>query len=143
MNLKPKELCPLHRRRDCCGRSEVHGYVRKSHSKWEQLRTGWRRIPDAENPRGFRYKLSPAAMKQVLAQKVREQNGRCALGGEEFTDYSQVAPDHISPKGNGGFKADDHPDNIQAACWGHNGEKGSMSMDQWRAYRKEKGLPYL
>lgn len=106
---------------------------------------GWRRIPDAEAviSGGYRYQLSAAEMRKVLMQKVREQKGRCALGGEEFQDSQNIYPDHIEPKGMHGSKANDHPSNIQAACWAHNGEKGSMSMEQWRAYRKSKGLSYL
>jgi hypothetical protein len=37
-------------------------------------------------------------------------------------------PDHISPKGMGGAWRDDHPDNIQAAHWWCNGEKGSRRI---------------
>ena len=44
---------------------------------------------------------------------------------EKFTDYSDVVPDHISPRGMGGAWPDDHPDNIQAVHWWCNGEKGS------------------
>jgi len=120
----------------------MHRYERKSHSKWETVRPGWRRIPDASMPDGFRYKLSAAAMRQVLDQKIREQNGICGLGGEEFTNYELIVPDHKDSKGMNGSRRDDHPRNIHAACVEHNTEKGSMSLEQWREYRKEKGLPY-
>lgn len=41
-----------------------------------------------------------------------------------FTDYHDVVPDHIAPKGMGGAWRDDHPDNIQAVHWWCNSEKG-------------------
>jgi hypothetical protein len=55
----------------------------------------------------------------------RTQNGICGICAEKFTDYSDVVPDHISPRGMGGAWRDDHPDNIQAVHWWCNGEKGS------------------
>ena len=45
-----------------------------------------------------------------------------------FTDYNDVVPDHRDPKGMGGAWRDDHPDNIQAAHWWCNSEKGSTRM---------------
>jgi hypothetical protein len=32
----------------------------------------------------------------------------------KFTDYSDIVPDHINPRGMGGAWRGDHPDNIQA-----------------------------
>jgi hypothetical protein len=42
-----------------------------------------------------------------------------------FTNYSDIVPDHIDPRGMGGARRDDHPDNIQAVHFWCNGEKGS------------------
>jgi hypothetical protein len=42
-----------------------------------------------------------------------------------FTNYSDIVPDHIDPRGMGGARRDDHPENIQAAKSGAMGEKGS------------------
>ena len=39
------------------------------------------------------------------------QEGNCGICGEKFTDYSDVVPDHISPRG-----------------WWCNGEKGSSRV---------------
>ena len=47
----------------------------------------------------------------------------------DFTDYSDIVPDHKSPKGMGGGWRDDHPDNIQATHWWCNEEKGSTRTD--------------
>jgi hypothetical protein len=52
------------------------------------------------------------------------QNGKCGLCEEKFTDYTDIVPDHINPRGIGRAWRDDHPDNIQAAHWWCNGETG-------------------
>lgn len=128
--LKANALCPIHRRRDCCGRAEIHRYVRKAHTKWEQVRPGVRRIKDAhaDHPDGFRYKLSPGEMRKVIDQKIRDQQGMCGICHEPLGDYNDVAPDHIKPKGMGGARADDRSENIQAAHSGCNGDKGSKRL---------------
>ena len=53
------------------------------------------------------------------------QHGKCAVCSEKFSDYGDVVPDHVSPRGMGGAWRDDHPDNIHAVHWWCNGEKGS------------------
>jgi hypothetical protein len=68
-------------------------------------------------------------MRKLLNRKVVEQDRQCAICHEEFTDYNDIVPDHIDPKGMGGAWRDDHPDNIQATHWCCNGEKGSTRMD--------------
>ena len=64
-------------------------------------------------------------MRKLMNQKIALQPGKCALCDGKFTDYGDVVPDHISPRGMDGAWRDDHPDNIQAAHWRCNGEKGS------------------
>ena len=127
MKLKAKELCPIHRRRDCCGRAEFHRYAQGAHrtSKWESLGHGWSRLPDSDSPDGYRYRLSASAMRRVVLRKLREQNNCCGICGREFYDMSEVVPDHIQPKGSGGGRRDDHPRNIQAAHADCNIKKGS------------------
>jgi len=68
-------------------------------------------------------------MRKLLNRKIVEQKGICPICGEEFTDYTDVAADHKEPKGMGGAWRDDHPDNIRAAHWWCNDEKGSIRMD--------------
>lgn len=120
MRLRANEVCPIHRSVSCCGREFI--------AKVTVIRTGVRRIEDPHHPRGYRELRSPAEMKKLLNRKIEEQNGVCAICGESFTDYSDVVPDHKEPKGMGGAWRDDHPDNIQAAHWWCNEEKGSTRM---------------
>jgi hypothetical protein len=130
VKLKLSELCPIHRRRDCCGRSEFVRYEKPPHPKWEQVRPGVRRIRDerADHPDGYRYKLSPAEMKKVLNRKIQEQSGICAHCHKEFLDYADVGPDHIKPKGLGGGRADDRESNIRALHHWCNSERGSRRL---------------
>jgi len=120
MKLRRNEYCPIHRSVRCCGREPTH-YVC-------QLQPGVRRIDDLHHPRGYRELRSPAEMRKLLKRKVAEQNRICAICHHEFTDYNDVVPDHKDPKGMGGAWRDDHPDNVQAAHWWCNGEKGSTRM---------------
>jgi hypothetical protein len=69
-------------------------------------------------------------MRKLLNRKIVEQDRICAICHEEFTDYSDVVPDHRDPKGMGGAWRDDHPDNIQATHWWCNEEKGSTRIDR-------------
>ena len=57
--------------------------------------------------------------------RLPPRTGKCALCNEAFTDYGDIVPDHIHPRGMGGAWRDDHPENIQAVHWWCNGEKGS------------------
>ncbi len=117
MRLSKNELCPIHRSRFCCGRSHHH-------YNYSALR-GVRRIEDPHHPLGYREYRSPAAMRRLLTQKIREQNSRCAICGRQFRRCEDAVPDHIEPKGMGGARHDDHPDNIQAVHRGCNFRKGS------------------
>ena len=106
MKLRVNELCPIHSSRFCCGRKTLLG-IRKP---WTPVR----RIEDPHHPRGYRELRSPAEMKRLLNQKILAQKGKCAICKRLFTDYEDVVPDHIQPRGLGGGKRDDHPHNIQA-----------------------------
>jgi hypothetical protein len=91
------------------------------------VKPGTRRIKDehADHEDGYRYKLAPSAMRQLLDQKIREQNGMCSIGGEPLTNYNDVVPDHKQPRGMNASRRDDRSENIGAACSRHNIEKGS------------------
>jgi len=118
MRLRRNQLCPIHRSVSCCGREAI--------SKIRQARQlGVRRIDDPHHPRGYREIRSNAEMRKLMDRKIAAQNGICALCKERFTNYSDIVPDHISPRGMAGAWRDDHPDNIQAVHWWCNGEKGS------------------
>ena len=118
MRLRRNQICPIHHSRTCCGREAI--------PKQRQFRQiGVRRIDDPHHPRGYRELRSNGEMRKLMNRKVALQHGMCALCREKFTDYSDVVPDHISPRGLGGAWRDDHPDNIQAVHSWCNGAKGS------------------
>ena len=118
MRLRRNQLCPIHHSRFCCGR-EMTPRERRSRQM------GVRRIEDPHHPRGYRELRSNAEMRKLMNQKIDLQHGKCALCDGKFTDYGDVVPDHISPRGMDGAWRDDHPDNIQAVHWWCNGKKGS------------------
>jgi hypothetical protein len=64
-----------------------------------------------------------------LTGKLSRQDIICPIGQEEFTDYNDIVPDHIEPKGMGGAWRDDHPDNIQASHWWCNGKRDQPDWD--------------
>jgi HNH endonuclease len=121
MKLHRNQICPIHRSLSCCGREAI-----PKASGPRQL--GIRRIEDAQHPRGYRELRSNAEMRKLLDRKIVSQGGKCGICGAEFTDYSDIVPDHISPRGMGGAWRDDHPDNIQAVHWWCNGGKGSTRI---------------
>ena len=118
MRLRRNQLCSIHRSQFCCGRETVHREKR-------QRQIGVRRIDDPHHPRGYREIRSNAEMRKLMDRKIAAQKNICALCKDRFTDYGDVVPDHISPRGMGGAWRDDHSDNIQAVHWWCNGEKGS------------------
>ena len=120
MRLRRNEYCPIHKSISCCGREQTPCARR--------LQPGVRRIDDPHHPRGYRELRSPAEMRKLLNRKIVEQDRKCAICHEEFTDYNDIVPDHREPKGMGGAWRDDHTDNIQATHYWCNEEKGSTRM---------------
>jgi hypothetical protein len=118
MKLRRNHYCPIHRSLSCCGRETIQRATRGS-------RLGVQRIEDAHHPRGYRELRSKAEMRKLLDRKIVEQNRQCAICEVAFTNYSDIVPDHIDPRGMGGSRRDDHPENIQAVHFWCNGEKGS------------------
>src|SRR5262249_35283264 len=116
MKLHKKERCPIHKSLFCCGRKNP---------KSSRSLAGVQRIEDTHHPRGYREIRSPTEMKKLLARKIVEQDMKCGICGEPFTDCSDIVPDHIRSKGMGSARRDDHADNIQAAHRRCNLEKGS------------------
>ena len=90
-----------------------------------QHQLGVRRIDDPHHPRGYREICSNAEMRKLLDKTTVVQDGDCAICNEKFTDYGNIVPDHIDPRGMGAAWRDDHPGNIQAVHWWCNGEKVS------------------
>ena len=120
MKLRRNEYCPLHKSLFCCGREQAR--------KERKLRLGVQRIEDPHHPRGYREIRSRAEMRKLLNRKIVEQAGKCAICHHEFADCSDIVPDHRHPKGMGGARRDDHPENIQAVHWWCNSEKGSSRL---------------
>ena len=118
MRLRRKQLCPIHRSLFCCGREAIPREKR-------QRQMGIRRIGDPLHARGYREIRSNAEMRKLLDKKIVAQNDECGICKVRFTNYSDVVPDLIYPRGMGGAWRDDHPENIQAVHWWCNGEKGS------------------
>jgi hypothetical protein len=118
MKLRRKEFCPIHRSLYCCGREPIQKGSSPRH-------LGVQRIEDPHHPRGYRELRSKAEMRKLLNRKIVEQDRQCAICQVAFTNYSDIVPDHIEPRGMGGSRRDDHPENIQAAHFWCNGEKGS------------------
>ena len=86
MRLRRNEFCPVHKSISCCGRELI--------PKTRTLRLGVQRIEDPHHPRGYRELRSPAEMRKLLNRKIVEQDRKCAICHEEFTDYNDVVPDH-------------------------------------------------
>lgn len=129
--LKANQLCPVHGRRNCCGRNDGSGPAPTLSStsvmrrKYESFEPGVSRIPDEHHPRGYRERRSRSAMRRLLDKKITAQHRICPLCEKPMDDYREIAPDHIEPRGMGGSRRDDHPDNIQATHSLCNLEKGS------------------
>jgi hypothetical protein len=121
MRLRRNQLCPIHRSLACCGREAIPK-GKRAHQM------GVRRIDDPQHPRGYREIRSNFEMRKLKEGKIAAQISTCALCKERFTDYGDIVPDHISPRGMGAAWRDDHPDNIQAVHWWCNGEKGSTRV---------------
>ena len=95
MRLRRNQLCPIHHSHSCCGRETIAREKRQS-------QMGVRRIDDSQHPRGYREIRSNAEMRKLLDKKIVAQRGECGICNEKFTDYSDIVPDHISPRGMGG-----------------------------------------
>ena len=120
MKLRRNEYCPLHKSLFCCGRDQAR--------KGRRFQPGVQRIEDPHHPRGYRELRSPVEMRKLLNRKIVEQDGMCAICRTTFTDYNEIVPDHIEPKGMGGAWRDDSPDNVQAAHRRCNLQKGSRRL---------------
>ena len=119
MRLRRNEYCPIHHSLFCCGREK----------KECRLQLGIQRIDDPHHPRGYRELRSPAEMRKLLNRKIVAQDRKCAICQEQFDCYNDIVPDHRCPKGMGGGRRDDHPENIQAVHWWCNSKKGSRRTE--------------
>ncbi len=84
MGLRRNEYCPVHKSLSCCGRELI--------PKPRTIRLGVQRIEDPHHPRGYRELRSPAEMRKLMNRKIVEQDRKCAICHEEFTDYNDIVP---------------------------------------------------
>jgi hypothetical protein len=95
MKLRRKEFCHIHRSLYCCGREPIQ--------RGSSVTPSWvQRIEDPHHPREYRELRSKAEMRKLLNRKIVEQNRQCAICQVTFTNYSDIVPDHIDPRGMGG-----------------------------------------
>jgi hypothetical protein len=87
MRLLRNEHCPIHRSLYCCGREPI-----RKERKATIIRIGVQRIEDPHHPRGYRELRSASEMWKLLNRKIVEQDRKCAICHEEFTDYSDIVP---------------------------------------------------
>jgi hypothetical protein len=101
------------------------------------------RSASRRSPPSARISGTAIETRRLLDRKARQQAGICAICHEEFTDYNDIVPDHKNPKGMGGARRADHPDNIQATHWWCNAEKGSTRMNDSRPISRSclKNMP--
>jgi hypothetical protein len=52
-----------------------------------------------------------AEVAQPQDRRTKQAMRHCEVA---FTNYGDIVPDHIDPRGMGGSRRDDHPENIQA-----------------------------
>jgi hypothetical protein len=123
MRLTKSIRCPIHNSLTCCGRSPKQQMPRRT-----TFNRGIKRIDDPASERGYREIRTPAEMRKLLLVKVREQDGKCALCGEEFEDMHEVTADHKRIRGMGAAHLDSHPDNVQAVHGRCNCERGSKPL---------------
>jgi hypothetical protein len=92
MRLRPSQRHPIHRHL-FCWRREVISNVRRARQ------TGVRRIDD---PFTRAVITRSAQMRKLMDRKIATQNSEFTICKEKFTDYSDIVPDHINPRGIGG-----------------------------------------
>lgn len=135
--LKAGQACPFHHgNRFCCGRETRT----KKPSKYTQVRPGVRRVTDPTDPLGYREIISPAERTRRKYSLSLNQRS-CLCCGKVFDDYDDVELCHRHGKGAGGGKHQDDWSNLFLGCRSCNREQGSMTLDQYLAWRREKGLP--
>lgn len=134
--MRPKERCPLHGRRDCCGRSEYVRYAQPRHASertWVKVRPGLFRSTDG------REKCSKAEMKRRKDRMLRE-NPICGACGEGFKDYYDVELSHRESKGIGGARRDDSLPNLYLMHTRGNRAQGSRDLEEYLADCKLRGV---
>lgn len=134
MKLKAKQLCPLHRRRDCCGRSEFVRYAQPQHEiKYRFVAPGVKLYPDG------REVCSKAVLRRRKDSLIRTGQG-CIACERPFTEYDEVELAHKESKGIGAVKRRDNWDNICLMHRDENREQGSRDLETYLADPNRIGL---
>lgn len=90
-------------------------------------------VPDAAAlAERMRRKITPSTRRAVL-----DAADGCAYCRSPFADGLEI--DHIVPVRQGGS---DDLENLAAACWRCNVEKGTRTPDEWQADREAQGKPW-
>ncbi len=126
--LRRNERCPLHGRRDCCGRESRT----KAKSEKFQSRNGVTTMPDG------REVCTPAVLRRRKDTLIRKHPycAACEILNPEqakFTDYDEIELAHKESKGFNGYKRDDSFSNICLMHKSENREQGSRSFEQYIA----------
>lgn len=134
--LRAKELCPIHRRRDCCGRAEFHRYAQPKKPSYKTVAPGVRLYPDGHVER------SPAALKLIKDRWLMDGH-TCEACEDVFESYDDVELAHRRSKGMNGWKRDDSANNLCLLHVGANRACGSMDLETYLAtkYKPEHCKP--
>ena len=127
--LKTDELCPLHRRRDCCGRAEFCQPKQKRNGVWYPIRPGLWRANDG------REKCSPAELRRRKNGMI-QSHPFCEVCGQKFTDYDEIELGHRESMGMGGSRRNDAMPNLCLLHKSSNRAMGSMSVAEYIASGK-------
>lgn len=74
--------------------------------------------------------LSERGRREATRAEIVDLLGGSAKAADHVIEsLRRIVPDHRDPKGMGGARRDDHPDNIQATHWWCNEGKGSTRKD--------------
>lgn len=126
--LRTAQLCPIHSRRDCCGRENLPPKPKK----YETDNRGVRKFPDG------RERCSPSELRRRKETLLRK-DPVCAACGRNFDDYRDVELAHKVSKGQGGGKHDDSWENLCLMHSIENREQGSMSLEEYLILKKLQG----
>src|ERR1039458_7320919 len=95
MKLKPNQRCPIHGRRDCCGREGVPERAPAKRPLYRTIGVGIHLYPDGHVERS---KGALVAHKNYLLRTGHT----CAACGQPFDDYCDAELSHRVSKGMGG-----------------------------------------
>jgi hypothetical protein len=131
--LRGRQLCPIHKRRTCCGRDEENERAPRKQPKYWYRGPGVKEFPDGHIER------SPSALKRVKDQLLATGT-RCAACGNEFADYRDAELAHRKSKGMNGWKRDDSLPNLTLLHVTANRDQGSMDLDIYLATKWKLGV---